>query len=45
MEAIPADWKDEEGDLHTLYVFGYGSVVWKPGIEYAGGSSVCMDIK
>jgi len=35
MEAIPADWKDEEGDLHTLYVFGYGSVVWKPGIEYA----------
>lgn len=34
VEALPSAWRGFDGQLHTLVVFGYGSVIWKPGIEY-----------
>jgi cation transport regulator ChaC len=34
VEAIPSSWRDADGQLDQLVVFGYGSVIWKPGIEF-----------
>jgi len=34
LEAIPREWRDSDGELQKLIVFGYGSVIWKPGIEF-----------
>jgi len=34
LEAIPREWRDSDGQLQKLIVFGYGSVIWKPGIEF-----------
>jgi len=34
VEVLPSDWRDADGQLKKLVVFGYGSVIWKPGIEF-----------
>lgn len=34
VEALPCAWRDADGQLEKLVVFGYGSVIWKPGIEF-----------
>lgn len=34
VEALPRAWRDADGQLEKLVVFGYGSVIWKPGIEF-----------
>jgi len=34
VEALPSLWRDADGQLEKLVVFGYGSVIWKPGIEF-----------
>lgn len=34
VEALPREWRDADGQLEKLVVFGYGSVIWKPGIEF-----------
>ena len=36
VEALPCAWRDADGQLEKLVVFGYGSVIWKPGIEFEG---------
>jgi len=33
-EVLPSGWRDADGQLEKLVVFGYGSVIWKPGIEF-----------
>lgn len=33
-EVLPSEWRDADGQLEKLVVFGYGSVIWKPGIEF-----------
>jgi len=34
VEALPSAWRGADGQLEKLVVFGYGSVIWKPGIEF-----------
>lgn len=34
IEALPSAWRGADGQLEKLVVFGYGSVIWKPGIEF-----------
>merc|ERR1712168_1581488 len=34
VEALPSLWRDGDGQLEKLVVVGYGSVIWKTGIEF-----------
>jgi len=34
VDVLPSEWRGADGQLEKLVIFGYGSVIWKPGIEF-----------